>query len=218
MWSVGVSFIFSIGFLLQQEQHIWSRISMCVYVCVACWWSFPSLPNCFEFLAYIGIPPCRVAKMLTIPFRGFSSKPKDRVLWTIVELNLIWTIRWERNVRILRMFRDALWELLYSYSSLWAFINEAFTSIPLSLRFLDWHLACRFKTLAEKLSHVWSPPLEGIRLLVPIFVEISIWSIVFKDLGSSSIVFRLILVRKRDTLHASKVESKYGRVDGRKFI
>ena len=61
------------------------------------------------------VPPRGTMEMLGISFKGFDNQPKEKVLWQVAILSLIWFLWLERNTII---FVDAIWDLIYFFSSL----------------------------------------------------------------------------------------------------
>ena len=86
--------------------------------------------------------------MLVIAFKGLGNSLKDKTLWQIACLTLLWMVWQERNNRIFEdkgRTEEMLWGLILFYSSLWAFCTAAFREVPLSVLQLNWTAVCGSK-------------------------------------------------------------------------
>ena len=86
--------------------------------------------------------------MMIIAFRGLENSIRDKTLWQIACLTLLWIMWQERKVRVFQdkgRLEGMLWDLFHFYSSLWAFCTIAFRGVPLSVIQLNWLAVCDSK-------------------------------------------------------------------------
>lgn len=102
------------------------------------------------------VPPRGTMEMLGISFKGFDNQPKEKVLWQVAILSLIWFLWLERNTII---FVDAIWDLIYFFSSLWDLITRPFVDILLYLLLLYWKNICHSKRSYRMDMLNWLTPL-----------------------------------------------------------
>ncbi|RVW50856.1 hypothetical protein CK203_101816 [Vitis vinifera] len=95
----------------------------------------------FNLVGVIWVPPRSIEDMLVISFKGLGNSVRDKILWQIACLTLIWMVWQERNNRIFEdkgRTEEVVWDLIRFYSSLWASCTEAFRGVPLSILQINW--------------------------------------------------------------------------------
>ena len=82
-----------------------------------------------------------IYNMMMISFKCFRNSIKDRTLWRIACLSLLWIVRRERNARIFKgtlRTPEIMWDSLQFYVSFWAYCTDIFKPYPLSVIQLSW--------------------------------------------------------------------------------
>ena len=99
----------------------------------------------FNLAGLVWVPPRSIEDMLVIAFKGLGNSLRDKTLWQMACLTLLWMVWQERNNRIFEYkgrTEEMSWDLIMFFSSLWASCIAAFRGVPLSALQFNWTAVC----------------------------------------------------------------------------